>query len=181
VNRIATLDLSSVPELRALGCSGNQLTELDLSNVSELIRLYCQENKLTELTLSNLPKLTLLWCHKNRITHLDLSNTSKLSELDCQDNQLTELDLSNVPELNGPDCRPYHLIGRDNYTSWRRYLKYRSYDPSVKVKGLRKFSKPELVRRISAQRGGPGCLNRFSASISGASAGVRLPSGVAAG
>lgn len=30
-------------------------------------------------------------------------------------------------------------------------------------------------------RGGPGCLNRFSASISGASAEVRLPSGVAAG
>ena len=30
-------------------------------------------------------------------------------------------------------------------------------------------------------RGGPGCLNRFSASISGASAGVRLPSGGAAG
>ncbi len=31
------------------------------------------------------------------------------------------------------------------------------------------------------KRGGPGCLNRFSASISGASAGVRLPCGVAAG
>jgi len=30
-------------------------------------------------------------------------------------------------------------------------------------------------------RGGPGCLNRFSASISGASASVRLPSGEAAG
>ena len=30
-------------------------------------------------------------------------------------------------------------------------------------------------------RGGLGCLNRFSASISGASAGVRLPSGAAAG
>ena len=29
-------------------------------------------------------------------------------------------------------------------------------------------------------RGGPGCLNSFSASISGASAGVRLPSGEAA-
>jgi hypothetical protein len=29
--------------------------------------------------------------------------------------------------------------------------------------------------------GGPGCLNRFSASISGASAGVRLPCGLAAG
>ena len=32
-----------------------------------------------------------------------------------------------------------------------------------------------------AARGGPGCLNRISASISGASAGVRLPSGGAAG
>ena len=31
-----------------------------------------------------------------------------------------------------------------------------------------------------ADRSGPGCLNRFSASISGASAGVRLPSGRAA-
>jgi len=30
-------------------------------------------------------------------------------------------------------------------------------------------------------RGGPGCLNSFSASMSGASAGVRLPSGEAAG
>ncbi|MGC1608523.1 MAG: hypothetical protein WA801_02700, partial [Pseudolabrys sp.] len=30
-------------------------------------------------------------------------------------------------------------------------------------------------------RGGLGCLNSFSASISGASAAVRLPSGVAAG
>jgi hypothetical protein len=30
-------------------------------------------------------------------------------------------------------------------------------------------------------RAGPGCLNRISASISGASAGVRLPDGAAAG
>ena len=33
---------------------------------------------------------------------------------------------------------------------------------------------------VPAERGGPGCLNRFSASISGASARVRLPSGEAA-
>ena len=36
-------------------------------------------------------------------------------------------------------------------------------------------------RNRFAERGGPGCLNRFSASISGASAGVRLPCGGAAG
>ena len=38
-----------------------------------------------------------------------------------------------------------------------------------------------MMARHAQDRGGPGCLNRFSASISGASAGVRLPSGVAAG
>jgi hypothetical protein len=38
-----------------------------------------------------------------------------------------------------------------------------------------------LDGKAPIKRGGPGCLNRFSASISGASARVRLPSGVAAG
>jgi hypothetical protein len=38
-----------------------------------------------------------------------------------------------------------------------------------------------FISHLPELRGGPGCLNRFSASISGASAGVRLPSGVAAG
>jgi hypothetical protein len=37
-----------------------------------------------------------------------------------------------------------------------------------------------LANNPAAVRDGPGCLNRFSASISGASAGVRLPSGGAA-
>src|SRR5664279_1858039 len=36
---------------------------------------------------------------------------------------------------------------------------------------------PLYARR--SKRGGPGCLNRISASISGTSAGVRLPCGVA--
>jgi hypothetical protein len=34
---------------------------------------------------------------------------------------------------------------------------------------------------LAVARAGPGCLNRISASISGASAGVRLPGGLAAG
>jgi hypothetical protein len=37
-----------------------------------------------------------------------------------------------------------------------------------------------IARVGGEQRGGPGCLNNFSASISGASAGVKLPSGAAA-
>jgi hypothetical protein len=37
------------------------------------------------------------------------------------------------------------------------------------------------LRRALAKRTGPGCLNRISAALSGASAGVRLPRGTAAG
>src|SRR3974390_687717 len=37
-----------------------------------------------------------------------------------------------------------------------------------------------MWRKAKEIRGGPGCLNRISASISGASAEVRLPSGEAA-
>ena len=37
-----------------------------------------------------------------------------------------------------------------------------------------------LARIGGEERGGPGCLNRFSASISGASAAVRLPCGLVA-
>jgi hypothetical protein len=38
----------------------------------------------------------------------------------------------------------------------------------------------DAVQVMSKNRGGPGYLNSFSASISGASAGVRLPCGEAA-
>ena len=41
-------------------------------------------------------------------------------------------------------------------------------------------SLPDVYRQAGVYYGGPGCLNNFSASISGASAGVRLPSGAAA-
>jgi hypothetical protein len=63
--------------------------------------------------------------------------------------------------------------------------------PSTAVEYIRKFiedhktdidqRKADLAAGKAKDKGGPGCLNRFSASISGASAGVRLPSGVAAG
>jgi hypothetical protein len=38
-----------------------------------------------------------------------------------------------------------------------------------------------LAVSVVVARAGPGCLNSISASISGASAGVRLPSGAGAG
>ena len=42
-------------------------------------------------------------------------------------------------------------------------------------------ARERMDRKLRTKRAGPVCLNNFSASISGASAGVRLPSGGAAG
>ena len=48
---------------------------------------------------------------------------------------------------------------------------------------VRAFASPTNALRVGklADRGGPGCLNSFSAPISGAPAGVRLPRGTATG
>jgi hypothetical protein len=73
----------------------------------------------------------------------------------------------------------------------RRRTRHRSHKPEISIHRVRFTPIDDEVRgrlehalgiSLSAQqRGGPGCLNSFSASISGASAKVRLPSGVAAG
>jgi hypothetical protein len=51
-----------------------------------------------------------------------------------------------------------------------------SSDPS----SLMESETLSICEEFRAVRGGPGCLNRLSASISGASSEVRLPSGGAA-
>ena len=51
----------------------------------------------------------------------------------------------------------------------------------IGLAGCTYTSDKPLISADKAARAGPGCLNRFSVSISGASAEVRLPSGWAAG
>ena len=69
----------------------------------------------------------------------------------------------------------FPAIGQDaNPRSWFDRNEYRKLRQTAQS-----YAKLKYVGH--AYRGGPGCLNRFSASISGASAGVRLPSGGAAG
>jgi hypothetical protein len=63
---------------------------------------------------------------------------------------------------------------RHHYGPWdKRYYHVLAY---LEAKQLISIAK----KKSSFQRGGPGCLNRLSASISGASAGVRPPCGLAA-
>jgi hypothetical protein len=51
----------------------------------------------------------------------------------------------------------------------------------VEIERISGIRRAELITEIRRIRAGSGCLNRFSASISGASAGIRPPRGAAAG
>jgi hypothetical protein len=105
---------------------------------------------------------------------------------------------------NFHEVSPQHMLGRFNgylksvilrvnevrdlgemsrYSFYEHMKTYLASPPDVlrvDEKNLREHQVLNCVG-VVATRGGPGCLNRFSASISGASARVRLPSGVAAG
>jgi hypothetical protein len=107
--QLTELDLSNVPALTTLNCSINPLTELDLSNVPALTELWCRDNRLIEIDLLNVPAMTKLSCVANQLTELDLSNVPSLTSLLCLGNQLTELDLSNVPGLTTLWCDNNHL------------------------------------------------------------------------
>lgn len=52
VNKLETLDLTSVPNLKSLRCDQNSLKSLDLSNNQSLTSINCTYNNLTSLDLS---------------------------------------------------------------------------------------------------------------------------------
>jgi len=93
------LDLSLVPHLQVLDCSGNNLALLNLFAVSELRTLRCTGVELGGLDLSHVPRLQELDCGGNNLSTIDLRSVRQLTQLNCFHNQLTELDLSHTPEL----------------------------------------------------------------------------------
>lgn len=78
------LDLSHLPALKTLNCSGNELSDIDLKKCSNLVELNCSYNQLTELNLGNCCELTELDCSNNKFTELDVSNNTKLKYLNCE-------------------------------------------------------------------------------------------------
>ena len=78
-------------------------------------------------------------------------------------------------ELIDPSAAGEKIVKIDRLGKWQVKVKTAIQAKGVGTKNV------ELPARPVVYRAGPGCLNRISASISGASAGVRPPSGLAAG
>lgn len=98
-NNFTTLDLSGIPNLRTLNCSGNQLEVLSVKNSPSLRDFDCNGNQLTGLDISGCPSLRNLSFENNRVTSIDLSAATELEILNCANNQLSSLDLGACRKL----------------------------------------------------------------------------------
>lgn len=74
--------------LQVLYCYSNKITSIDLSKLKQLRELYIYGNLLTSLNVSYCTRLTTLWCHNNRLTSLVITGCTSLKILYCYLNQL---------------------------------------------------------------------------------------------
>lgn len=82
-NRIKSIDVSELKELRYLWCSDNQITDLDVSQNLKLEFLYCYSNPLGEVDVSMLSALERFSCGGNGLNSLDVTHNPNLIFLDC--------------------------------------------------------------------------------------------------
>lgn len=112
-NKLTSLDISSLRDLRFLTVSRNNLTTLKVSDAPFLYRLYCQYNELTELDLAENPDIAQFACDHNKLTSLDVTMLESLSYFSCVGNQLSELDLSRNSDLTQFYCYENNLTSLD--------------------------------------------------------------------
>jgi len=98
-NKLTSIDLSSLKNLKVLSCNENKLTSLNLSSNINLEYLRCGRNNLTNLDVSSNVLLTIFSCTNNQIKNIDLKNNHKLCEVECSYNFIDKLDLSATDSL----------------------------------------------------------------------------------
>ena len=93
-NKLGSLDLSGLDNLRLLNCKNNKLTSLDLTSLVNLESVNCDFNtNLTTLLVSNLPALEILSCEQTNLTSLDLSGCVKLDLIKTHQSHISTLTL----------------------------------------------------------------------------------------
>jgi Leucine-rich repeat (LRR) protein/PKD repeat protein len=111
--------LEAFTNLKALDCSGNQLSQLDVKANQLLTQLNCSNNQLSRLALRSNPLLEQLDCSNNQLELLDLRMNGALKDVLCQSNQLHSLDLRNganeaITAFDATDNPPLACISVDD-------------------------------------------------------------------
>ena len=100
-----SINLSANVKLTDLYFQNCKLASLDVSMLPNLDRLVCSRNQLTKLDVSQNKKLRVLNCGFNPITSLDLTQNTKLVSLEAKDVSVNSIQL-NSENLNYLTCYP---------------------------------------------------------------------------
>ena len=104
-NKITSLNVRNLVNLKSLNCNTNQITSLDLSTNTALEELDCGYTRIADLDLSSLVNLKVLKCvSSNYIRTVDLSNNIKLKIANFNYNYLNSLNVANNVELEELNC-----------------------------------------------------------------------------
>jgi very-short-patch-repair endonuclease len=134
-NKLTTLNVSSLTQLKYLLCGINKLHSLDVSTNTQLINLLCGHNKLSTLNLSSLTKLKILLCYNNKLENIslplhqclisrfvcdnnklrniNLTSSSQLKEFKCFNNQLSTLNVNHMFKLEHLECQNNNISKLD--------------------------------------------------------------------
>jgi hypothetical protein len=104
-NKLTSLDLTSLINIRGVYCDNNQITQIMFNESNSLTELYCSNNQLSLLDTTSLKGLIHLYCDGNLLTALDTSALTNLVELNCSKNKLYCLDLSTCNALQLLECK----------------------------------------------------------------------------
>ena len=97
--KLASLDVSMLPNLERLSCQVNQLTRLDVSRNKELVLLNCSSNPITSLDLTQNTKLLSFSAVNLNINSIQL-NSENLNYLSCYPKEgIMEVDVGNCPKI----------------------------------------------------------------------------------
>lgn len=108
-NYLKTIDLSVSPGIRVLNCRGNRMSNIDVTCLCGLIKLDCANNQILNLDLTGLGRLEALSCNSNRLHKLDLQDVKNLNYLNCGSNSLHELDVHYLLKLEHLECWVNHI------------------------------------------------------------------------
>lgn len=112
-NQVATVDVSSLPQLQVLECNDNPISELDVQWNYHLEKLRAAHCALSAIDVTNNAALEYLDVTDNKLVTLDVSKNTSLEILYCSENALTTLDLSGLPALEVAYAFSNHLTSLD--------------------------------------------------------------------
>lgn len=104
-NGLSTIDISQNPALEMFIGNNNQFTTLDVTQNLLLNYLDCSQNDIDSINVTQNSLLTMLYCSGNLLNTVDVSQNPALYTLDCSYNLLSDLNVSQNSQLKELKCQ----------------------------------------------------------------------------